>query len=247
MMKRALRFNDGKSDKFWMIARENACFAVNYGKTGAIGKYQIKAFDNAESCAKEAEKLIASKLKKGYRDWADFDFDQHIYLDDAEYGLHRLTSHPNFVAHFDAGFYYDVCDEDSPFGSDEGADTLAQIEEELRQRKSFDFVAFPQELVEKSWGLHYLAPETLDDAKLQALASSDDLVLTQSLFATYAAAFAQIKITGCLSPALKQRAIAALNASERFFRFQDFPASEVRAAMIDDLERFPALDAANAA
>jgi hypothetical protein len=46
---------------------------------------------------------------------------------------------------------------------------------------------------------------------------------------------------------LKQRAIAALKASERCFRFQDFPASEVRAAMIDDLERFPARGAANAA
>jgi hypothetical protein len=34
---------------------------------------------------------------------------------------------------------------------------------------------------------------------------------------------------------------------KRFFRFQNFPTSEVRAAMIDDLERFPALDAANTA
>ena len=48
-------------DRLWRLQ-----FAVNYGKYGSIGKFELKEFDTEEDCQKEAEKLIRSKIKKGY-------------------------------------------------------------------------------------------------------------------------------------------------------------------------------------
>ncbi len=61
-----LTFKDDKSDKFWNIEVAGNSFTVTYGKTGTAGQTQTKTFDNEEKCLKEAEKLLAEKLKKGY-------------------------------------------------------------------------------------------------------------------------------------------------------------------------------------
>ncbi|MDI7225151.1 WGR domain-containing protein [Leptospira santarosai] len=65
-MKKYLTFKDDKSDKFWSIETSGNSFTVTYGKTGTVGQTQTKSFDNEEKCLKEAEKLLAEKLKKGY-------------------------------------------------------------------------------------------------------------------------------------------------------------------------------------
>ena len=52
-----------------------------------------------------------------------------LYLDDEETGLSRETSHPNFTEHFSEEFYYDCVDDESPFGNDNGADTLYELED----------------------------------------------------------------------------------------------------------------------
>ncbi|EMM76914.1 WGR domain-containing protein [Leptospira santarosai] len=65
-MKHHLTFKDESSDKFWNIEVDGNSFTVTYGKTGATGQTQTKTFDNEEKCLKEAEKLLAEKLKKGY-------------------------------------------------------------------------------------------------------------------------------------------------------------------------------------
>lgn len=63
-MIQALHFKDEKSDKFWFIETLDCELMVNYGKTGATGKYEIKEFDTIEECEKEALKLVNSKKKK---------------------------------------------------------------------------------------------------------------------------------------------------------------------------------------
>lgn len=63
-MKRAFVYKDEKSNKFWWIDYSDCSFAVNYGKYGGIGKFELKEFDTKEDCQKEAEKLIRSKIKK---------------------------------------------------------------------------------------------------------------------------------------------------------------------------------------
>jgi predicted DNA-binding WGR domain protein len=95
-MMEVYRFQDGKSDKFWRTEWDGADFAMNYGKTGTSGKYQIREFDGAEKCGKEARKLIASKTKKGYQLYAGFDADGHFYFDDEEAGLHPRLHIPRF-------------------------------------------------------------------------------------------------------------------------------------------------------
>ena len=56
------------SDKFWKIKVQGNFFIVSYGKAGTTGSINTKEFATEEQCWKEAEKLIQSKLKKGYRE-----------------------------------------------------------------------------------------------------------------------------------------------------------------------------------
>ena len=99
-MKKRFIYHDEKSNKFWWIDYEGDSLAVNYGKVGSIGKFQTKEFDNEEQCLKEASKLIAAKMKKGYQEDPKFNFMDRYYFDDEEIGLHVKTSHPNFQCHF---------------------------------------------------------------------------------------------------------------------------------------------------
>ena len=75
-------------------------FAVNYGKTGTTGRYDIKEFETEQKCESEALKQISQKIKKGYVETSDFDFINHLYFDNEEIGLHPKTSHPNFFKAF---------------------------------------------------------------------------------------------------------------------------------------------------
>ncbi|MBW1657925.1 WGR domain-containing protein [Flavobacterium quisquiliarum] len=238
----AYRYQDEKSDKFWRIEQDEPAFAVNYGKTGTTGKYQIKEFDSVEECQKEVKKLIDSKKKKGYKLYPEFDLNNHYYFDDEEIGLHPLTSHPKFRAHFKDEFYYDCGDEEAPFGSDEGSDTLAQITEDLRKTKTFDFTSFPKRLIEEYWDMTYLPAEDISRENIEQLVKTDEMNLTQSDMVTYATAFAQIKITGEVDGALK---VLALNAMKRMEIIAELlkwnttgKPSEIGTKMMHDLEQF---------
>ena len=91
-MKRAFVYKDEKSNKFWWIDYSDCSFAVNYGKYGSIGKFELKEFDTTEDCQKEAEKLIRSKIKKGYVEDENFNFLNRLYIDSEEYGRQNITS-----------------------------------------------------------------------------------------------------------------------------------------------------------
>jgi predicted DNA-binding WGR domain protein len=66
MSKRRFEFAGGKSNKFWEIEVSGTEVTVCFGRIGTDGQSQTKPFDNAAQAAKHAEKLIGSKLKKGY-------------------------------------------------------------------------------------------------------------------------------------------------------------------------------------
>ncbi|MFB5253849.1 DUF4240 domain-containing protein [Bacillus mycoides] len=57
-----------KSNKFWKIVVKEKDYVVFYGKIGTAGSVKAKEFETEEGCIKEANKLIASKRKKGYTD-----------------------------------------------------------------------------------------------------------------------------------------------------------------------------------
>lgn len=63
---RHFEFKDDKSSKFWEITQAGESVTVRYGKTGTTGQSQVKAFADAAAAGKNAQKLIAEKLGKGY-------------------------------------------------------------------------------------------------------------------------------------------------------------------------------------
>lgn len=67
-MKKYLEFKDSKSAKFWQIELNGNQYVVTYGKIGTDGQSKTKTFDTEEAAKKDADKLIASKIKKGYQE-----------------------------------------------------------------------------------------------------------------------------------------------------------------------------------
>lgn len=236
-MKRAFVYKDEKSYKFWWIDYSDCIFAVNYGKYGSIGKFELKEFDTKEDCQKEAEKLIRSKMKKGYVEDENFNFMDRLYIDSEEYGLHPKTSHPRFSEHFNDEIYYSDGDEDTPFGSDEGNDTLKYIFEAVRKDPNFDYSGFPRKLIEQDWDMEYIPVDTLDADEVGRLAADKEMYMIQSDMVTYATAFAQIKITGVISSELKERGIKAIKRLALIYG-TPWNENEIQRKMVEDLQSF---------
>ena len=70
MPTRRFEFVEGTSSKFWGITNNNREVSVCYGRIGTNGQTQTKSFTSETAAAQHAEKQIASKLAKGYRELA---------------------------------------------------------------------------------------------------------------------------------------------------------------------------------
>ncbi|MCT6922887.1 WGR domain-containing protein [Metasolibacillus sp.] len=237
-IRRAFIYQDEKSHKFWTIDYSDIAIGVHYGKSGTIGKYEVKEYASLEACEKEAKKLIANKVKKGYKEAETFDFESCFYIDTVEYGPHPKTSHPRFVAHFTEDFYYDCGDEEAPFGSDEGSDTLSEVEEMIRKKRPIAFSTLPQYIVEQLWGMQYIAVTTLDKEEVEQMKQKQEIDMQQSDMVTYSSAFAQIKITGQLDPKLKNKALLALKRFAIMYTASAF--TETQQTMYEGLLAFEA-------
>lgn len=67
---RRFEYREGSSAKFWEITVEGVDVRVRFGRIGAAGQAQTKTLSDAEAAMHHAEKLIAEKTKKGYRETA---------------------------------------------------------------------------------------------------------------------------------------------------------------------------------
>jgi predicted DNA-binding WGR domain protein len=67
-MKRYFVNQQGEANKFWNIEVDGGTYSVLFGKIGTQGRQSSKSLADAASCEKEAAKLIAEKVKKGYRE-----------------------------------------------------------------------------------------------------------------------------------------------------------------------------------
>ena len=67
MAKTRLTFKEGSSDKFWEIQVDGNTHTVTFGRSGTDGQSKTKRFGSPADAAKDAEKLIAEKKKKGYQ------------------------------------------------------------------------------------------------------------------------------------------------------------------------------------
>ena len=55
-----------ESSKFWQVTQDGKKLTIVFGKIGTNGQTTEKSFSDSEEATKEMEKLIKSKLKKGY-------------------------------------------------------------------------------------------------------------------------------------------------------------------------------------
>ena len=67
-MTRRFEFVEGTSSKFWEITNNNREITVRYGRIGTNGQTQTKSFTSETSAAEHAQKQVAAKLAKGYRE-----------------------------------------------------------------------------------------------------------------------------------------------------------------------------------
>jgi predicted DNA-binding WGR domain protein len=67
-MKRYFGFVGGSSSKFWEIRTSGHEVTVRFGRIGTEGQTQTKTLADADAATRHAEKLIASKTAKGYRE-----------------------------------------------------------------------------------------------------------------------------------------------------------------------------------
>lgn len=68
VLTRYLECVEGKSSKFWKIKVVGNMHIIQYGKIGTDGQKQEKDFSSPEEALKQAEKLVESKIKKGYEE-----------------------------------------------------------------------------------------------------------------------------------------------------------------------------------
>ncbi|HIE48857.1 MAG TPA: WGR domain-containing protein, partial [Gammaproteobacteria bacterium] len=66
MPKQYYELVNDKSAKFWEVEQQNSTVHLRWGKIGTNGQSKIKELDSQEDAAKEVEKLINQKTKKGY-------------------------------------------------------------------------------------------------------------------------------------------------------------------------------------
>jgi uncharacterized protein YfeS len=137
-----------------------------------------------------------------------------FYYDDPEgEALSPKTSHPNFVKFLKSSFYYDCLDEFSPFGNDDGADLLYNLEDWYQENDGKgDIVKWLFKTIDE-FGFKYESKgcsKILDEPTLKEIQNEDPHCLTCMDNAIIAAAFGQYKISGQLNAELKELALTAL-------------------------------------
>ncbi len=162
-----------------------------------------------------------------------------LYLDDEETGLSRETSHPNFTEHFSEEFYYDCVDDESPFGNDNGADTLYELEDLFKSGEyEGKILGLPKKIVSVVWDFHYLEPVNFSKKKIEELIEEDEFSLIATDQVIIAVALGEIKITGKIEPKLKELALKAMKRQKIVFEMLGFEGSGTYDKIMADLESF---------
>jgi predicted DNA-binding WGR domain protein len=68
MARREFHFQDGTSNKFWTIELGAKSFTVQFGRMGTAGQTQTKEFSSEAAAQAAYDKLVAEKIKKGYKE-----------------------------------------------------------------------------------------------------------------------------------------------------------------------------------
>ena len=127
-------------------------------------------------------------------------------LDD-DWELSPETAHPNARRLMKAEFFWDICDDDSPFGNDTGADTLDFYRAWIRH--SDDDEDFLHQLFDE-WEVDWERAEAIGDAELKDGLEHEDFDILTYDDVVVAAAFAQLVLEGNTSRDMAALAMRAL-------------------------------------
>ncbi len=67
-MKRYFDFIGGSSAKFYEVGTSGNEVTIRFGRIGTEGQTQVKTLPDADAAMQHADRLIDSKLAKGYRE-----------------------------------------------------------------------------------------------------------------------------------------------------------------------------------
>ena len=131
---------------------------------------------------------------------------------DDEWELSAEAAHPNARRLLKDEFFWDICDEDSPFGNDTGADTLefyrAWIEE------SDDDEDFLHQVFDE-WGVDWERAESVPGEELATALEDEHFDILTYDDAVIAVAFAQLVLEGNVSRDIAARATQAIQRQMR--------------------------------
>ena len=140
-----------------------------------------------------------------------------LYFDDEEEGLARETSHPFFVEHANAEFYYDSADDFSPFGNDSGSDTLSSLTEWYQERNAgTKATTFLRELIVDAWGFDVAYLDSKNLAQLEVAEPNERMLNAETDKAIIATAFGQFKIAGQADKAMIRMAAVAFSRQRHY-------------------------------
>jgi uncharacterized protein YfeS len=142
---------------------------------------------------------------------AEFEEETVESLDD-EWELSPEVAHPNAKRLLKDEFYWDICDEDSPFGNDTGADTLefyrAWIED------SDDDEDFLHQLFDE-WEVDWERVESIPDGELKDCLEDEHFHILTYDDVVIALAFAQLVLEGNIARDMAALATRSLKRQSR--------------------------------
>jgi predicted DNA-binding WGR domain protein len=144
-MKNYYEFKDEKSAKFWEIEHKEQSnkISVRFGKIGAEGTIQFKEFDSVEEAEIEVDKLIKSKVKKGYQEIENSDNSNNT--DETASGKLRTMLKPLCSTDEDNEILENLCNNVVDFSDDK----ISFEETELNYEKNISIV--PDKSLPKSF------------------------------------------------------------------------------------------------
>jgi uncharacterized protein YfeS len=129
-------------------------------------------------------------------------------LDD-DWELSAETAHPNAAKLLKEPFFWDIGDENSPFGNDTSADTLEFYRAAIDSDPELDSAEFLAELFEE-WDVDRDFAQGIPDEELEHRLEREHFHILTYDDAVVAAAFAEIVFLGDASPEMAAAAIKSL-------------------------------------
>ncbi len=126
---------------------------------------------------------------------------------DDDWDLAPEVAHPNARRLMRAEYFWDICDEGSPFGNDTGADTLEFFREHVESSDDDD--QFLDDILE-DWGVDREVAESVPDDELEQVLESDHFHVLTYDDVVVALAFAQLVFRGKASKPMAKSAVRAL-------------------------------------